>query len=75
MKNEKQILNISDFDADVGNVLFGQNIEYDVSKKGTNRSILSYQLGQEQEATGMGSAFVALADDPSALYWNPAGIY
>ena len=25
-------------------------------------------------ATGMGGSFVALADDPSALYWNPAGI-
>ena len=25
-------------------------------------------------AVGMGSGFVAVADDPSALYWNPAGI-
>ncbi len=25
-------------------------------------------------ALGMGSAFVALADDPSAVYWNPAGL-
>ncbi|MCG8604884.1 PorV/PorQ family protein [bacterium] len=24
---------------------------------------------------GLGGAFAALADDPSALYWNPAGLY
>lgn len=26
------------------------------------------------KATGMGGAFVALADDPSAMYYNPAGL-
>ena len=25
-------------------------------------------------AAGMGNAFIALADDPSAIYWNPAGL-
>jgi len=25
-------------------------------------------------ATGMGGAFVGIADDPSALFWNPAGL-
>ena len=25
-------------------------------------------------ATGMGGAFVAVADDPSSLFWNPAGL-
>ncbi len=33
-----------------------------------------YQLAREARAIGMGSAFVAIADDPSSLYWNPAGI-
>jgi hypothetical protein len=53
--------------------LFGQGLITDVSKRGTTAaSFLS--IGQGTRATGMGSAFVALADDPSALYWNPAGI-
>jgi len=46
--------------------LFGQNIEYDVSKKGTKPQHLSYQLGTGTRGYRYGSAFVALADDPSA---------
>src|SRR5438552_15283744 len=30
------------------------------------------QLGER--AQGMGGAFVAVADDASAIYWNPAGL-
>lgn len=30
--------------------------------------------GQGARAAGLGEAYVALADDPSALYWNPAGL-
>jgi long-subunit fatty acid transport protein len=53
--------------------LFGQNLINDVSKRGTTAaSFLS--IGQGTRAIGMGSAYVALADDPSSLYWNPAGI-
>lgn len=53
--------------------LFGQTTNTDVSKRGTSAaSFLS--IGQGTRAIGMGSAFVAAADDPSALYWNPAGI-
>jgi hypothetical protein len=45
----------------------------DVSKKGTSAaSFLS--ISQGARATGMGSAFVAVADDWSSIYWNPAGI-
>jgi hypothetical protein len=32
------------------------------------------KIGAGAKAVGMGEAFVAIADDPSALYWNPAGI-
>jgi hypothetical protein len=53
--------------------LVGQTFKTDVSKKGTTAaSFLS--ISQGARATSMGSAFVAVADDQSALYWNPAGI-
>jgi hypothetical protein len=32
------------------------------------------KLGVGARAMGMGSAYVALADDPTASYWNPAGL-
>jgi long-subunit fatty acid transport protein len=32
------------------------------------------KIGIGARAAGMGGAFVAIADDPSAVYWNPAGI-
>ncbi len=35
-----------------------------------NMSILGYGA----RALGMGKAFTALADDPTAVYWNPAGL-
>ncbi|MEO6223141.1 MAG: hypothetical protein ABIP90_07805, partial [Vicinamibacterales bacterium] len=37
----------------------------------------SAQTGFEvigSRALGMGGAFVAVADDPSAVFWNPAGL-
>ncbi len=44
-----------------------------VSKRGTTAApFLSVPMGAR--ATGMGAAFVAVADDPTAMYWNPAGI-
>ncbi|MCK4384918.1 MAG: PorV/PorQ family protein [candidate division Zixibacteria bacterium] len=32
------------------------------------------KIGIGAKAGGMGSAFVGLADDPSAIFWNPAGL-
>jgi hypothetical protein len=32
------------------------------------------KLGVGARPMGMGSAYVALADDPTSLYWNPAGL-
>ena len=32
------------------------------------------RIGLGARATGMGESFVAVANDPSAIYWNPAGL-
>jgi hypothetical protein len=38
-------------------------------------SSFSYDnLGSSVKATGMGNAFVGVADDPSAIFYNPAGL-
>jgi hypothetical protein len=54
-------------------ISFAQDFVSDVSKRGTSAaSFLS--IGQSSRAIGMGSAFVGIPGDPSAMYWNPAGI-
>src|SRR5262245_56052429 len=32
------------------------------------------RIGIGARATGLGETFVAVANDPSAIYWNPAGL-
>jgi hypothetical protein len=44
-----------------------------VSKRGTTAAPF-LQIGVGARATSLGGAFTALANDGSALYWNPAGI-
>ncbi|HVO75895.1 MAG TPA: PorV/PorQ family protein, partial [Ignavibacteriaceae bacterium] len=57
----------------IATALFSQSFISDVSKRGTTvAQFLS--IGQGARATAMGSAFVAVSDDPSSIYWNPAGI-
>lgn len=51
----------------------GQVFKSNVSKKGTTAAPF-LSIGQGARALSMGSAFVAVADDPSALFWNPAGL-
>lgn len=52
--------------------VFAQGVS-GVSKRGTTAApFLSVPMGAR--ATGMGGAFVAVADDPTAMYWNPAGV-
>lgn len=45
----------------------------DVSKRGTTAAPF-LTISQGARAAGMGSAFVAVADDPSAIFWNVAGL-
>ena len=54
--------------------LYGQNIfSQDVSKTGTTAASF-LEIGVGANAAGMGGAFVSVADDASALYWNAGGI-
>ncbi len=52
---------------------FAQAFKSNVSKKGTTAAPF-LSIGQGARALSMGGAFVAVADDPSSMYWNPAGI-
>lgn len=54
---------------------FNVNAQYvrNVSKRGTVAAPF-LTIGQGARATGMGSAFVAIADDPASIVWNAAGI-
>jgi len=54
-------------------VAYSQSFISDVSKRGTSAAPF-LSIGQSARAIGMGSAFVGIQDDPSSLYWNPAGI-
>lgn len=45
----------------------------EVSKRGTTAAPF-LSIAQGARALSLGGAFVAIADDPSAMYWNPAGI-
>jgi hypothetical protein len=51
----------------------GQSSAQDVSKVGTTAADF-LQIDVGARATAMGGAFVAMANDASAMYWNPAGL-
>ncbi len=50
-----------------------QNYRSNVSKRGTTAATF-LEIGVGSRALGMGTAFTALADDPSAIYWNVGGL-
>lgn len=56
----------------LSSTMFAQS-ESNVSKRGTTAAPF-LNISQGARATGMGSSFVAIADDPSAIFWNVAGI-
>ena len=53
--------------------LFLIGLTYGQDKVGTTAAPF-LGIGAGPKAIGMGGAFVAVADDPSALYWNPSGV-
>lgn len=50
-----------------------QTLKSDVSKKGTTAAPF-LSIGQGSRGLAMGSAAVAVVDDASAMFWNPAGL-
>jgi hypothetical protein len=50
-----------------------QNYRENVSKRGTTAASF-LEIGVGARALAMGSAFTAMADDPSSIYWNVAGL-
>lgn len=54
---------------DAGNLDF----DTDANKRGSAAATM-LGIGVGARAEAIGGAFVAIADDPSALYWNPSGI-
>lgn len=53
-------------------LLFGQE-QRNVSKAGTTAAAF-LEIGIGSRAVAMGEAFAAVANDASAVYWNPAGL-
>jgi len=53
----------------------GDNVEFvsDVSGVGTSAAAF-LEIGVGARAMAMGGAYASVANDPTALYWNPAGI-
>jgi len=54
-------------------VLFLSSIVFASGPGTTGANFL--KIGVGARAAGMGEAFTAFADDPTALYWNPAGLF
>ena len=52
-------------------VLVSINISWGDRARG---AVLFLTIGPGARSAGMGEAFVAVADDPTATYWNPAGL-
>ncbi len=49
------------------------NYRENVSKRGTTAAHF-LEIGVGSRALAMGGAFTALSNDPTAIYWNPAGL-
>ena len=57
----------------ISTMTFCQGFVANVSKRGTTAAPF-LSISEGAKATSMGSAFVAVSDDQSAFFWNPAGL-
>ena len=69
----KKILILTAFLCLIYGTALSQSYVTDVSKVGTT-SAQFLKIAVGSRAVGMGNAFVAVADDATAIYWNPAGL-
>ena len=63
------VISILNAQFDPGDIAY----ETDVNRRGSTAGAM-LEIGVGARAEALGGAFVAIAEDPSALYWNPAGI-
>ena len=54
-------------------ILMGLSCIYAVDKTGTTAAKF-LSIGVGSKAVAMGGAFTSIADDATAMYWNPAGL-
>lgn len=55
-------------------IIYGQLIPQLGNQRAGTSSLQFLKIGVGARATGMGETFVAVANDITALYWNPAGL-
>ena len=56
-------------------IVLGLYINFGIAQEdGQGGTESNFHLGFGARALSMGRAFTAVADDPSAIYWNPAGL-
>lgn len=60
--------------AGFGAVLLGVTAPAQAEESSSNRNAPYLRMGAGARALGMGGAFVGVADDATAAYWNPAGL-
>ncbi len=70
---KKHILVVSAAVLLISSTAFSQGFISNVSKRGTTAAAF-LEIGQGARAVSMGSAYVAVANDLSAFYWNPGGL-
>jgi tetratricopeptide (TPR) repeat protein len=58
----------------IGSIIIGISATSVLAQNGQAGTESNFHLGFGARALSAGRAFTAVADDPSAIYWNPAGL-